>query len=50
MILKNSDIDLNYVKFALEPILREAAKGRKGDNGASEYTNVAPNVVKKLNN
>lgn len=45
MILKDSNIDLDYVKFILEPILRESAKGRKGDNGASEYTNVAPKVV-----
>lgn len=45
MILKNSNIDLDYVKFMLEPILRESAKGRKGDNGESEYTNVAPKVV-----
>lgn len=46
MITENSNIDLDYVKFILEPILRESAKGRKGDKGASEYTNVAPNVVK----
>lgn len=46
MILKDLNIDLDYVKFILEPILRESAKGRKGDNGASEYTNVAPSVVK----
>ena len=45
MILKALNIDLDYVKFILEPILRESAKGRKGDNGASEYTNVAPKVV-----
>lgn len=45
MILKDSNIDLDYVKFILEPVLRELAKGRKGDNGASEYTNVAPKVV-----
>ena len=48
MILKDSNIDLDYVKFILEPILRESAKGRKGDNGASEYTNVAPKIVENL--
>ena len=47
MITKNSNIDLDYVKFILEPFLRESAKGRKGDNGTGEYTNVAPDVVKK---
>jgi len=45
MILKDSNIDLDYVRFILEPILRESSKGRKGDNGASEYTNVAPKIV-----
>lgn len=38
-------IDIDYVKFMLEPILRELAKGRKGDKGSSEYTNVSPSVV-----
>jgi type I restriction enzyme M protein len=45
MVSKDLNIDLDYVKFILEPILRESAKGRKGDNGASEYTNVAPKIV-----
>lgn len=45
MVLKASNIDLDYMKFILEPMLRDSAKGRKGDNGASEYTNVAPIVV-----
>jgi len=47
MILKALNIDLDYVKFILEPMLRDSAKGRKGDNGSSEYTNVAPSVVEK---
>lgn len=42
---KSSKIDIDYVKFILEPILRDLAKGRKGDKGSSEYTNVAPSVV-----
>ena len=39
------DIDLNYIKFTLEPILRELAKGRKGDNGEDEFTKVYPSMV-----
>jgi len=39
------NIDVDYVKSTLEPILRELAKGRKGDKGASEYTNVSSSVV-----
>ncbi len=45
---KSNDIDINYIKFTLEPILRELAKGRKGDKGSSEYTNVSPSVVKNV--
>lgn len=43
---KLNDIDIDYIKFMLEPVLRELAKGRKGDKGSSEYTNVSPSVVK----
>lgn len=43
--INNIDIDIDYVKFMLEPILRELAKGRKGDKGRGEYTNVSPSVV-----
>lgn len=42
---KSNTIDIDYVKFILEPILRDLAKGRKGDKGSNEYTNVAPSVV-----
>lgn len=45
---KSNDIDVDYVKLMLEPILRELAKGRKGDKGSGEYTNVAPSVVKSV--
>ena len=41
------DIDLDYMKFIIEPILRKLAKGRRGDKGSNEYTNVSPTVVKK---
>jgi type I restriction enzyme S subunit len=45
LTLKSNNIDIDYVKFILEPILRDLAKGRKGDKGSSEYTNVASSVV-----
>ncbi|WP_298693743.1 N-6 DNA methylase [uncultured Sulfuricurvum sp.] len=48
LLPKSTQIDINYVKFILEPILRELAKGRKGDNGSNEYTNVAPTVVENV--
>lgn len=47
LIQKVKNIDLDYIKFILEPLLRENAKGRKGDNGSNEYTNVAPSLVSK---
>ncbi len=42
---KSKSVDIDYIKFVLEPILRECAKGRKGDKGSNEYTNVSPSVV-----
>lgn len=48
MFLKVADIDIYYVKNILEPVLRELAKGRKGDKGKNEYTNVAPSVVESV--
>lgn len=45
LIPKINDIDLDYVKFTLEPILRKLAKGRKGDNGEDEFTKVYPSMV-----
>lgn len=45
LTIKSNLIDIDYVKFMLEPTLRELAKGRKGDKGSSEYTNVSPSVV-----
>lgn len=48
LIPKMNDIDLNYVKFTLEPILRKLAKGRKGDNGEDEFTKVYPSMVENV--
>ena len=48
LIPKYNELDLDYVKFALEPILRKLAKGRKGDNGEDEFTKVYPSMVKSV--
>ncbi len=45
LIPKCNELDLDYVKFTLEPILRKLAKGRKGDNGEDEFTKVYPSMV-----
>ena len=33
------------MKFTLEPIFREMAKGRKGDNGEDEFTKLYPSML-----
>ena len=40
-----TDIDFDYMKFTLEPIFREMAKGRKGDNGEDEFTKLYPSML-----
>lgn len=41
-------IDLDYVKFVLEPIFRELSKGRRGDKGKDEFTKLYPTMVKDV--
>jgi hypothetical protein len=48
LIPKVTDIDIEYIKFALEPILRQTKKGRVGDNGENEYTSLPPFMLKGL--
>lgn len=48
LIPKMTDIDLDYIKFALEPLLRNAKKGRVGDNGENEYTSLPPSMLKTI--
>ncbi|WP_051906564.1 MULTISPECIES: N-6 DNA methylase [unclassified Sulfurospirillum] len=47
LIPKVLKIDLNYIKFTLEPKLRILAKGRKGDKGEDEFTKVYPSMVEQ---
>lgn len=48
LIPKNENINIDYIKVVLEPILRGLAKGRKGDNGDNEFTKVYPSMVKNV--
>ncbi|MBQ7187995.1 MAG: N-6 DNA methylase [Kiritimatiellae bacterium] len=42
------DIDLDYMKFTLEPIFRNLAKGRKGDRGEDEFTKLYPSMIEHV--
>ncbi len=42
------DIDLEYLRYALQPVLRGLAKGRKGDRGKNEFTKVPVAMLKKV--
>ncbi len=48
LIPKTTDIDLDYIKFVLEPRFRQAKKGRTGDNGENEYTSLPPFMLKNI--
>ena len=39
------DLDFNYLKNTIEPVFRELAKGRKGDNGEDEFTKLYPSMI-----
>lgn len=45
-ILEN--ININFVKYTLEPLLRSVARGRKGDRGDNEFTKVYPSMIKDI--
>lgn len=42
LVPKVEDIDLQYIRYVLEPIFRELKMGRAGDNGENEYTSLPP--------
>lgn len=42
-------INLNYIKYILEPIFRRNKKGREGELGKNEYTTLNTVMIKKLN-
>lgn len=43
-----TDLDFDYMKFILEPIFREMAKGRRGDNGEDEFTKLYPSMLEDV--
>ncbi len=43
-----SDIDFDYVKFTLEPVLRRLARGRRDIDGSDEYTHLPPSMLKNV--
>jgi hypothetical protein len=48
LVPKTSEIDLDYIRYSFEPILRQTKKGRIGDNGENEYTSLPPFMLKGL--
>ncbi|MEK0452586.1 MAG: hypothetical protein AGIKBDMD_00522 [Synergistaceae bacterium] len=48
LLPKIEDVDIDYFKIALEPLLRQAKKGRIGDNGENEYTSLPPFMLKDI--
>ena len=49
MIPKNNKINLDYIRYILQPKLREMAKGRKGEKGEDEFTKLYISMVEKIN-
>lgn len=45
LIPKIDNIDILYLRYVLEPIFRELAKGRKGDRGEDEFTKLYPSMI-----
>ena len=48
LLLKDTNIDLEYAKYTLEPIFRDLKKGRQGDNGENEYTSLPPFMIQSV--
>ena len=48
LLPKTENIDIDYIRFALEPLLRRSKKGRVGDNGENEYTSLPPFMLKNI--
>jgi type I restriction enzyme M protein len=42
------DIENSYFKYILEPLLREMASGRKGEQGQDEFTKVPPSMLENV--
>lgn len=45
LIPKIDNVDILYLRYILEPVFRELAKGRKGDRGEDEFTKLYPSMI-----
>ncbi|MCB5288267.1 MAG: N-6 DNA methylase, partial [Candidatus Cloacimonetes bacterium] len=45
LIPKHESIDIQYLKYFLEPVFRKMARGRKGDRGTDEFTKLYPSMI-----
>ncbi len=45
---KCKNIDLEYIKYILEPIFRKSIKGRMGHDGENEYTTLNGTMIKSI--
>lgn len=45
LIPKTDAVDIRYLRFVLEPVFRQLAKGRKGDKGEDEFTKLYPSMI-----
>lgn len=44
----SDNLDVEYLKYIIEPIFRKNIKGRMGHNGQNEYTSLKLNAVNKI--
>lgn len=45
--IPKDNIDISYIKFVAEPLLRNKSKGRKGDLGKNEFSKLTPKMVEE---
>lgn len=45
---KNQFIDLDFIKYSIEPILRKNAKGRIGHDGQNEFTKLPSGIIDNI--
>lgn len=48
LVPRAEHLDLEYMKYTIEPIFRVLAKGRKGDHGEDEFTKLYPSMIKDV--
>lgn len=45
LLPKRKDVDIQYLRYILQPLFRRLAKGRIGDRGADEFTKLYPSMI-----